>query len=237
MRSPLFRITELKPVSVDGGYLIDGFPSVGFTSAIAIESLIHTSQFELVGFLDSDRFPAVSLVKNGKPNFPTSIFVNNDLKVAVFSSYLALHETLHKAMARTMLQWAKKHNVEYVITSVPVKGKEEGKITAAGSTDKARSKLKETNIEVLERGAIPGLPGALLNQGMINNQNVIVILFNSNQIIPDFKSSAELCMSMSKLVPGMACDIPALQKEAEIAEVAIKEAQSEARNLSDGMYS
>ena len=92
MRPPLFRITELKPISVDGGYLIDGFPSVGFTSAIAIESLIHTSQFELVGFLDSDRFPAISLVKNGKPNFPTSIFVNNDLKVAVFSSYLVLNE-------------------------------------------------------------------------------------------------------------------------------------------------
>jgi len=34
-------------------------------------------------------------------------------------------------------------------------------------------------MEVLEHGAIPGIPGALLNQGMINNQNVIVILFNS----------------------------------------------------------
>ena len=29
------------------GYLIDGFPSVGFSSAIATESMIYTSQFEL----------------------------------------------------------------------------------------------------------------------------------------------------------------------------------------------
>jgi len=71
---------------------------------------------------------------------------------------------------------------------------------------------------------------------MINNQNVIVIIFNSNQTVPDFKSSAELCMSMSKLVPGISCDVPTLQKEAEKAEMVMKEAQSEARNLSDGMY-
>jgi len=38
------------------------------------------------------------------------------------------------------------------------------------------------------------------------------------------------------LVPGISCDVPTLQKEAEKAEIAIKEAQSEARNLSDGMY-
>ena len=79
-------------------------------------------------------------------------------------------------------------------------------------------------------------PGALLNQGMINNQNVIVILFKSNQTGPDFKSSAQLCMAMSKFVPGVSCDIPALQKEAEKAEQSMKEIEQETKNLSDGMY-
>lgn len=236
MRPSLFRITELKPIKIDNGFLIDGFPSVGFTSAIATESLIRTTQFELSGFLDSDRFPAVSLVRNGEPNFPTSIYVNNDLNVAVFSSYLTLNETLHKAMARTMLQWAKKHNVSYVVSSVAVKSPDVGKITAAGSTDAARKLLKEKNVKVLEHGAIPGIPGALLNQGMINNQNVIVILFNSQQIGPDFKSSAELCTALSKIVPGVSCNIPALQKEAEKVEEIMKEAKEETKNLSDGIY-
>lgn len=236
MRPSPFRITELKPIEIENGFLIDGFPSVGFTSAIATESLIRTTQFDLAGFLDSDRFPAVSLVRNGQPHFPTSIYVNNKLNVAVFSSYLTLNESLHKIMARTMLQWAKKHNVSYVISSVAVKSPDEGKITAAGSTDTARNLIKEKGIQVLEHGAIPGIPGALLNQGMINNQNVIVVLFNSNQTGPDFKSSADLCTAMAKLVPGISCDIPALQKEAEKVEEVMKEAKEEAKNLSDGMY-
>jgi len=235
--SGLFRIKELEPINIADGYLIDGFPSVGFTSAIATESMVRTSDFELAGFLDSDKFPAVSLIKDGKPNFPTRIFVNNDLNVAIFSSYLTFSETLHKPMARTMLQWAKKHNVKYIISSVAVKGKENReKILAAGSTVEARNKIKEAGVEVLEHGAVPGIPGALLNHGMINKQNVIVILFNTSETGPNFKSSAELCMTISKLVPGTSCNIPALQKEAEKAEGLMKEAEQEAKNLSDGMY-
>ena len=45
---PKIRIKEFKPLNLEGGYLIDGFPSAGFSSAIATESMVHTSQFELV---------------------------------------------------------------------------------------------------------------------------------------------------------------------------------------------
>ncbi len=105
---PRIRIRELRPVNVEGGYLIDGFPSVGFTSAIATESMIQTSQFSLAGIIDSDSFPSMSLIKEGKPNYPTRIFVNDNLKVSVFLSYLTLHESLYRDVAKTMLKWAKK---------------------------------------------------------------------------------------------------------------------------------
>ncbi|MEE9241917.1 MAG: PAC2 family protein, partial [Nitrosopumilaceae archaeon] len=109
MDIPQISIREIKPINIEGGYLIDGFPSTGYTSAIATESLINTSQFELAGFIDSDSFPPVSIIKNGKPNYPSRIFVNNDVKVAVFSSYLTLHESLHRSLAKSMLKWAKEH--------------------------------------------------------------------------------------------------------------------------------
>ena len=132
---PRIRIKEIKPINIEGGYLIDGFPSTGFTSAIATESLIHTSQFELAGIIDSDSFPPVSIIKNGVPNYPTRIFVNNQLKVAVFSSYLTLHESLHKTIARNMLKWSREHKCSLIISSVAVKGTDNQKqITAAAST-------------------------------------------------------------------------------------------------------
>jgi len=37
---PRIKIKELEPLNLEGGYLIDGFPSAGFSSAIASESMI-----------------------------------------------------------------------------------------------------------------------------------------------------------------------------------------------------
>ena len=74
------------------------------------------------------------------------------------------------------------------------------------------------------------------NEGMLENQNVIVVLFNAKDAMPDFQSSIKLCMALSKLIPGVSCDIKSLQKEAKTAEHDIKETDEEAKHLKDSMY-
>ena len=76
----------------------------------------------------------------------------------------------------------------------------------------------------------------MLNEGWLSHQDVAVILFNAKDTGPDFKASVELCMAMAKLVPGVSCNIESLQKDAETAEKEIKEAEEEARHLTDSMY-
>ena len=233
---PRIRIKELKALNLEGGYLVDGFPSVGFSSAIATESMIRTSKFELVGIIDSDSFPPISLVKDGKPNYPTRIFANEDLKVGVFLSYLTLDRSLHRIVAKTMLKWAKKHKIGLIISSVAIKSKDGNEsVIGIGSTDSARAKIREAGLKVLEHGTIPGIPATLLNEGSMMNQDVIVIIFYTDGKGPDFKSSAQICMAMSKLIPGASCDIPSLQQEAEKAEVIIKELEKETKQP-DSMY-
>ena len=234
---PKIRIKEFKPLNLEGGYLIDGFPSAGFSSAIATESMVHTSQFELAGIIDSDTFPPISIIKDGKPNYPSRIFVNQELKVGVFLSYLTLDQSLHKVTAKTMLKWAQKHKIGLVVSSIAVKspnGDED--LIGIGSTDSAREKIRNAGLKVLEHGTVPGIPGTLLNEASVTGQDVIVIIFHTNGEGPDFKSSAQLCLAMSKLIPGTSCDIPALQQEAEKAETVIKEAEEESKHLKDSMY-
>jgi uncharacterized protein len=182
-------------------------------------------------------FPPISVIKDGKPNYPTRIFVNEDLKVGVFLSYLTLDRSLHRTVAKTMLNWAKKHKIGLIVSSVAIKSSDgDEKMMAIGSTDSARAKVKEVGLKVLEHGTVPGIPGILLNEGSMTGQDVIVIIFHTNVEGPDFKSSAQLCMAMSQLIPGASCDIPSLQKEAEKAEVVIKETEEESRHLKDSMY-
>jgi len=233
---PRIRVKELKPLNLEGGYLVDGFPSVGFSSAIATESMIHTSKFELVGIIDSDSFPPISLIKDGKPNYPTRIFANEDLKVGVFLSYLTLDRSLHRIVAKTMLKWAKKHKIGLIISSVAIKSQDGNEsVIGVGNTDSARAKIREAGLKVLEHGTIPGIPATLLNEGSMMNQDVIVIIFYTDGKGPDFKSSAQICMAMSQLIPGASCDIPSLQQEAEKAEGIIKEAEKESKQP-DSMY-
>lgn len=235
--SPKIRIREIRKVNLEEGYLIDGFPSIGFSSAIATESMIHMSNFSLAGVIDSESFPPISVVKDGKPNFPTRIFVNDDLKVGVFLSYLTLEQPLHRITAKTMLSWAKKHKIKLIVSSVAIKSPNaDEEMIGIGSTESARNKVKEAGLKVLEHGTVPGIPGMLLNEGSISDQDVIVIIFHTDGKGPDFKSSAELCMAMSKIIPGTACDIPSLQKEAEKAEKVIKETQEDTNYLKDFMY-
>ncbi|MGY5142765.1 MAG: proteasome assembly chaperone family protein [Nitrosopumilus sp.] len=234
---PKIRIKELKPLNLEEGYLIDGFPSAGFSSAIATESMVHTSNFQLGGIIDSDAFPPISIIKNGKPNYPSRIFVNEDLKVSIFLSYLTLDQSLHRVAAKTMLKWAQKHKIKLIVSSIAVKTTEGGEtMIGIGSTESAREKVRNAGLKVLEHGTVPGIPGMLLNEASITGQEVIVLIFQTDGNGPDFRSSAQLCMAMSQLIPGTSCDIPSLQQEAEKAEVVIKEADEGSKNLRDSMY-
>jgi uncharacterized protein len=235
---PRLWIKELRPINIEGGFLIDGFPSIGFTSAIASESLMHSAPYELVGFVDSLDFPTVSIIKDGIPNYATRIYVNNDLKVGVFTSYLTINEPYHRAIARLMLRWAKKHKCSLVVSSAPMKVLKENadQVIAAGSTPEAREKIKQAGMTVLQNGTIPGVPGALLNDGMLNDQDVVVVLVDVNESGPDFKSSVRLCMAISKILPGVSCDLGLMQKQTQIVEKEIMEREKETSALKESMY-
>ena len=229
-------IKEINPINVENGILINGFPSSGITSAIATESMINTSNFELGGIIDSERFPPISIIKNGVPNYPVRVFTNNDLKVAVFSSYLTLDVSLHRSAARLMLDWAKEKKASLILSSITVKGTKGTEIFGVASTGSARGKLVSAGISVVENATVPGISGVLLNEGMIHGQDVIVLLVSSDKEFPDFQATSNLCNSLSKLVPGVSCNLDKLEKESKIIEQQIKQAESDTKDLSDNIY-
>jgi uncharacterized protein len=192
----------------------------------------------LVGFVDSYDFPTVSILKDGIPSYATRIYVNPTLKVGVFSSFLTINEPYHREIAKMILLWAKKHKCYLVVSSSPMTSPENDKkqTIAAGSTPEAREKIKNAGMLVLQNGTIPGIPGELLNQGMLYGQNVIVVLVNVDESGPDFGSSVDLCMAMSKILPGVSCDLSMMRKQAEVAEKQIKQTEKETRALRDSMY-
>ena len=229
-------IREINPISIEGGVIINGFPSSGITSAIATESLINTTNLDLGAIIDSEQFPPISIIKNGIPNYPARIFVNNDLNVAVFSSYLTLDVSLHRSAARLMLDWTKEKKASVIVSCITVKGTTETKIYGVASTGKARGMIVDAGITVVENATVPGISGVLLNEGMLEGINVIVLLVTSDKEFPDFTATSNLCNTLSKLVPGVSCNLDKLEKESKIIEQQIKQAETDTKDLSDNMY-
>jgi uncharacterized protein len=229
------RIKETSQINVENGFIINGFPSTGLTGSIATELIINTSNFQLAATIDSDFFPPISIIKNGAPNFPTRIFVNNDLKAAIFSSYIVLDASLHRNVARMMLNWANEKKCSTIISSVTIRSDSQ-EIMGIASTGNARGKLVDSGIKIVENAAIPGIPGVLLNEGMVNAQNVIVLLVGSKSNTPDLRAAYSLCDGLSRLVPGISCNHSLLEKQAKQIEEEMKQVDTESRGLSDSMY-
>lgn len=231
-------VRELRPINIKGGYVIDGFPYEGLSNAIATQSMINTMQFEMIGVLDSDLFPPVSIIKDGFPHFPTEIFVNPELKVAIFSSYLTPDESVHRQLAEIIIEWARKHRCSLILSSAVIASdkKKRYMIGGIGSTDAARKILKKSDIPSMPNGTVLGIPGILLNEGFLSDTNVIVLLFNTTGKEPGFRTGAEICMTMSKLLPRAVCDLDSLLYEAEKAEKVIKRTEREAMPLKYAIY-
>ena len=89
---------------------------------------------------------------------------------------------------------------------------------------------------IATRAAIPGIPGVLLNEGMISGKDVIVLLVSSESDTPDLKATYNLCDSLSKLVPGISCNLSLLEKQARQIEKEMKQVETERKDLSNAMY-
>lgn len=191
------------------GYVVDGFPYDVYAGSIVAESIVRTSEFKFAGFMDSESFPPVSIIRDGIPNYPVSIFVNEKLKVAVFLSHLHLPESFSKEIATVILQYAKKHQCRQIISSMKIIGTESSKeISAIGSTDNARNTIKKLGMDITLNATMPGIPGILLVKGRFSNQDVIVLLFteksNKNS---DLEYGAKLCLAMGVLIPNLPCNL------------------------------
>ncbi len=233
------KIIEVKDFDLKDGYIVDGFSYNGYAGSIAAESMVRTSEFEFAGFMDSSSFPPVSIVRDGIPNYPVGIFVNEKLKVAVFLSHLRLPGSFSKDIATSILQYAKKHHCKQIISSMKMERTSESsrEISAIGSTDNARNMIKKLGMNITLNATMPGIPGMLLVQGRFSVQDVVVLLFfEKSDKDMDLENGAKLCLAMGTLIPNLPCNLKIINSETVKAEKMIKKTQKDSKHINDRMY-
>ncbi len=105
-------ICMLKKVDLKDATVIDGFPSVGLVSSIVANYIVKVLSLEQVGVLDSDYFPALSLVRRSEPLDTVRIYAGPRVgsetsgdQIVVFISEFQPPPNIIRSIADTMMDW------------------------------------------------------------------------------------------------------------------------------------
>ena len=223
----MFVIKTLKKMNLKGGTVIDGFATSGITNTIASECILHSINTQLIATIESSYFSQLSVIRNSVPYFPVRIYANEELKTSIFISEISIDPSLYFLIGNTMLNWATDNECDLVISSSNIVNPQQAKdvnstdeysIAGIGNTAQARNRLSDSKISLLKNGTIGGIPAVLLNQSSQLDIDVIILLVKIIEGIPDFRAAAELSTTISRLVPGVSCNVPLLLQEAEKIE-------------------
>lgn len=223
-------VYKSKDLDLRGATIVGGFSSAGIIGSIVANYLVDTLSLDQISVLDSNDFPAISIVYGSKPKYPARIFADEKKKIAVFLSEFDPGNHLVRPIANTILSWAEENRCMRIITAEGVLTREhvsdkEHRVYGVGNIERAREDLERLELEQLRTGIITGVSAVLLNEGMRINFNVICLLanVNSNPGIPDATAPAKVIEVIDKLLPTVKIDVEPLYEEAQKIDDWIKE--------------
>lgn len=228
-------VRTLKDVDLKGGTIVAAFPSVGLVSTISATYLIQMLPVDQVCALESEDFPSVSMIYAKKPKFPSRVYASPEHKLAIFICEMPLPARIHRPVAYTLMEWAKKQGCRQIISleGLPMEGDGpiagEPSVWGVGSTDAARKNLDTHKIPQLETGMIAGVAGVLLNEGRWRNTDVIALLAEARADLPDAHAAVSLVHALDELLEDVTVDLGPLQQQARQLEQFLQHLKQQAK--------
>ena len=220
-------IHDLKKLDLKNAVLINGFPSIGLVGTIVANFLINNLNLEQIGIIDSNRFPAISIVKEGEPHNPMRLYAGEQIcndgtcnQVVVCVSEFTPPPEVTKDLVNSLIDWASNNGCTKIISaegfnSGPKQDDSPNEIYGITSTENSRSWVKDAKVKPFTFGTIGGISGALLNEGKLRKMNVLALLAEVSEDIPDARAAAGVIKAIDELLLAIELDTEPLLKEAE----------------------
>jgi len=233
-------IHDLSKEKLKGAILIDGFPGVGLVGTIVANFLINTLKLKQIGVIDSQKFPPISVIKDGDPHNPMRLYSGEQIcndgtcnQVVVCVSEFTPPSDITKELVRSLLDWAEKKGCTKIIsaegfTSAPKTKNEINEIYGITSTKAARKWIKDAKVKPFLYGTVGGITGVMLNEGKIRNINVLGLLAEVSEDLPDSRAAANVIKAIDELLLAIDLDPDPLLKEAEKLEKELKMVREQA---------
>ena len=239
MSNPI-TIHDLSDEKLEGAVLNDGFPGVGLVGTIVANFLINSLKLEQIGIIDSQKFPPISVVKEGIPHNPMRLYSGEQIcndgtcnQVVVCVSEFTPPAEMTKDLVESLVDWAGKNGCTKVISaegfnSGPKNEGESNDIYGITSTAGARSWIEEAKVKPFTYGTVGGITGSLLNEGKLRGMNILGLLAEVSEDSPDARAAAGVIKAIDELLLAIELDIEPLLKEAESLEQEVQVVREQA---------
>ena len=233
-------IHEIVEKDLKGSVFIVGFPSVGLIGTITANFLINTLKLEQIGIIDSAKFPAITVVKNGEPHNPLRLYSGEQVcndgtcnQVTVCVSEFTPPAEMAKELVSSLTSWAVKKGCTKIISaegfsSSPKADGKSNDVYGIASTNGAKPWIEEAKVKPFTFGTIGGITGAFLNEGKIRNFNVLGLLAEVSEDVPDARAAANVIKAIDELLLAIELDPKPLLKEAKTLEEEVQNVQEQA---------
>jgi len=220
--------------------LIDGFPGVGLVGTIVANFLINTLKLEQIGVIDSYKFPAISVIKDGEPHNPMRLYSGEQIcndgtcnQVAVCVSEFTPPAEITKDLVNSLMDWAENNGCTKIISAEgfstgPKADGEKNDVYGVASSSGARTWIKDAKVKPFTYGTVGGITGSLLNEGKVRKLNVLGLLAEVTEDAPDAMAAANVIKAIDELLLAIELDPEPLLKEAQNLEKEVKNVREQA---------
>jgi len=228
--SQSINIQQTTEKALKGSTFICGLPGVGLVGNIVANFLINNLKLEQIGIIDGVGFPSISVVKNGVPNHPMRLYSGEQIcnngkcnQIVICVSDFVPPAALTKDLVNSIFDWAEEKGCTSFITgegfSVPPNNDEkEAIVYGITSTESSKQWISDAKVKPFEFGTIGGFTGVLLNEGRLRSNNVLGLLAEVEEDIPDARAASKIIEAIDKLLLEIDLDPKPLLEEAASLE-------------------
>jgi uncharacterized protein len=217
-----------------GGVAIAGFTTAGMVGVIAAAHIIKTLNLRQLGTVLNAEFPAVALIHNEVPKHPVRVYQGDG--VGVFTSEIQFKNEQDIMFASTVLEWFTKGGFDrlIIIDGLVASGDvATGQLFGVGSSETARSRLRNAGIEPIQQGIVAGITGFLLGEGDRLGIDVTALLAEASPLYPDARAAALAVEAIGELT-GLEIPLTELLENAQTIESSVQEVIENSRTMLPG---
>ncbi|MGQ9788215.1 MAG: proteasome assembly chaperone family protein [Candidatus Hadarchaeaceae archaeon] len=193
-------IVEVKDLGMKNPLIITGFVGAGLVGSIAIDQIINKLKMEEVAYVKSKYLPPVAIFVGERLRHPFRIHASKKDNLCAVICEIPLRDEGLYSVSSALLDWAEKQGTKeiLVLEGIPVPGLPTDRRPFCVTEEDKCNYFKDRGINMLRKGVIYGIAGAILSECLTRKIEGTAILTPAMATIPDPEGAAVLIDALNK---------------------------------------